>query len=146
MIPGLAACASLFFIALAAATILPLQSEAVLIGLLLEGNLPPWLLVAVASAGNTLGAVVNWWLGRQVHRFRDRPWFPLRPDALARAEGWYRRWGRWSLMLSWAPLIGDPLTLVAGMLREPLPIFLLLVAMAKTGRYATLAWVTLGLT
>ena len=145
MMASLLACATLFLVALAAATILPLQSEAVLVGLLLEGSLPPWLLVAVASLGNTLGSAVNWWLGRQLHRFRDRPWFPLKGDALARAEGWYRRWGRWSLMLSWMPLIGDPLTLVAGVLREPLPIFLLLVAMAKTGRYVTLAWVTLGL-
>jgi membrane protein YqaA with SNARE-associated domain len=145
MLTGLAACATLFLAALAAATVLPLQSEALLVGLLLEGSQPAWLLVAVASAGNTLGAAVNWWLGRQLHRFRDRRWFPLRGEALARAEGWYRRWGRWSLMLSWMPLIGDPLTLVAGVLREPLPIFLLLVAMAKTGRYVTLAWVTLGL-
>jgi membrane protein YqaA with SNARE-associated domain len=142
---ALAACGSLFLVAFAAATILPLQSEAVLVGLLLAGDQPPGLLVAVASLGNVLGSVVNWVLGRWIHRWRDRPWFPLRPAALARAEGWYRRWGRWSLLLSWAPFIGDPLTVVAGVLREPLGVFLLLVGIAKTMRYVSLALITLGL-
>ena len=79
-----------------------------------------------------------------MERFRDRPWFPVKPDALARAEGWYRRWGRWSLLLSWVPVIGDPLTLVAGVMREPWWSFLLLVTLAKAGRYGVLAMITLG--
>jgi len=141
----LLALGGLFFVAFAAATILPLQSEAVLVGMLLASEQPPWLLVAIASLGNVLGSVVNWALGRQVHRWHDRRWFPLRPAALARAEAWYRRWGRFSLLLSWAPLIGDPLTVVAGVLREPLPIFVALVTIAKTARYVVLAWVTLAL-
>ncbi|WP_431282055.1 YqaA family protein [Humitalea sp. 24SJ18S-53] len=124
---------------------MPAQSEAVLVGLLLAGDQPAWLLVAVASLGNTLGAMVNWWLGRQVERFRDRRWFPVKPEALARASGWYRRWGHWSLWLSWAPFIGDPLTLVAGVLNEPLWRFVLVVGLAKTCRYAVLAAITLGL-
>lgn len=142
---SLIACAGLFAAAFLAATLFPFQSEAVLVGLLLGGRVDAWVLVAVASLGNTLGSVVNWWLGGQLHRFRDRRWFPASPAALARAEGWYRRFGRWSLLLSWAPVIGDPLTLVAGVLREPLPAFLLLVGLAKTGRYLTLAALTLGL-
>ena len=67
--------------------------------------------------------------------FRDRPWFPVKAGALDRAQGWYQRYGKWSLLLSWAPVIGDPLTIVAGVLREPLPVFLLLVTIAKVGRY-----------
>lgn len=141
----LAAYGSLFLAALAAATIVPMQSEAVLVGLLLAGEQQAWLLVLVASIGNVLGSVVNWGLGRWIHRWRDRPWFPVKPDALARAEGWYRRWGRWSLLLSWAPIIGDPLTVIAGVLREPLWVFLVLVAIAKAGRYIALALLTLGL-
>lgn len=135
----------LFVAAFVAATLLPVQSEAVLVGLLLAGDQPPWLLVLVASIGNTLGAMVNWWLGRQVERFRDRRWFPFSPAALARATAWYQRWGHWSLGLSWAPIIGDPLTLVAGVLNEPLWRFVLVVGIAKTCRYAALAAITLGL-
>lgn len=132
--------------AFVAATVFPLQSEAVLVGLILAGEQPVWALVLVASVANTAGSVVNWWLGGVIHRYRDCRWFPASADALARAEGWYRRWGHWSLMLSWAPIIGDPLTVIAGVLREPLWRFLVLVALAKTGRYVTLAMITLGVT
>ncbi|MDE1568300.1 YqaA family protein [Aquabacter sp. P-9] len=141
----LTAFAGLFFSALIAATILPMQSEAVLVGLLLATDYPPWVLVGVASLGNVLGSVINWLLGRGIHRFRRQRWFPVKPAALARSETWYRRYGKWSLLLSWAPVIGDPLTVIAGVLREPLPMFLALVALAKVGRYVVLAAVTLGL-
>jgi len=98
----------------------------------------------VASVGNVLGSVVNWLLGRGIERFRGRPWFPASPSALARAERWYRRVGKWSLLLAWMPIIGDPLTLIAGVLREPFPVFLLLVTIGKMGRYLVLAAATLG--
>ncbi len=143
--PDLFAYAGLFFSALVAATILPMQSEAVLVGLLVSGSYSTWLLLLVASAGNILGSLINWLLGRYIESFRDRSWFPVSPKALASAEDWYRRYGKWSLLLSWAPIIGDPLTVVAGVLREPLPMFLLLVTIAKTGRYLALAAVTLSL-
>jgi membrane protein YqaA with SNARE-associated domain len=92
-----------------------------------------------------LGAVVNWVLGRWIERFRGKSWFPIKPQALERAQGWYQRYGKWSLLLSWAPLIGDPLTVVAGVMREPFPVFLLLVTIAKFGRYLVLTLLTLGL-
>lgn len=135
---------SLFGVAFVAATILPAQSEAALVALLVTGKWPPLLLVAVASVGNVLGAAVNWALGRGVTRFRHRRWFPVGERALERATGWYRRWGRWSLLLSWAPIGGDALTVAAGVLREPFWSFLLLVAIAKAGRYLVLAAITLG--
>jgi len=141
----LAVYAGLFLAALAAATVLPMQSEAVLAGLLLSEAYSPWLLVAVASVGNVLGSSVNWLLGRGIARFRDRHWFPAKADALERAQRWYGRYGRWSLLMSWAPVIGDPLTVMAGVLREPFPTFLLLVTIAKVGRYLILAAVTLSL-
>lgn len=144
MIADLAAYGGLFAAALVAATILPAQSEAVLAGLLLNGAQPAWALVAIASIGNVLGSALNWLLGRFALRWRDRRWFPVSPAQLERAQGWYRRWGKWSLLLSWAPVIGDPLTVVAGVMREPLPVFLLLVALAKTGRYLVLAALVLG--
>jgi membrane protein YqaA with SNARE-associated domain len=132
----------LFIASLLAATILPMQSEAVLVGLLLRGY-PATTAIAVASLGNVLGAVINWLLGRGVERFRDRSWFPVGSDKLERAQDWYRRYGRWTLLLSWAPIVGDPLTVVAGVMRERLSVFLLLVTIAKVARYAALALVVL---
>ena len=136
---NLTAYGSLFLAALLAATIIPTQSEAVLGGLLLSGHYTPWLLVAVASVGNVLGSIINWMLGRGIDRFRDKPWFPVRADRLERAQGWYRRYGRWSLLLSWVPFIGDPLTVAAGMMREKFIVFVTLVAIAKTARYILIA-------
>ncbi|WEZ82640.1 DedA family protein [Rhizobium sp. 32-5/1] len=137
-----AAYAGLFFSALIAATILPMQSEAVLVALLAGGNHSPALLMAVASLGNILGAVINWLLGRGIERFRDRRWFPVGPEKLEQAQTWYRRYGKWSLLGSWLPIVGDPLTVMAGVLKEPFPMFLLLVSIAKIGRYLALAAVT----
>ena len=135
----LGALAGLFLSAFLAATLLPAQSESVLVVLTISSTWPLWLLVAVASAGNVLGAVVNWVVGRAVTSLRDRRWFPVSGRALARAQGWYGRYGRWSLLLSWLPIVGDPLTLAAGVLREPLGSFLLLVAIGKTARYVVIA-------
>ena len=142
---GLSAYAALFAAAFIAATLLPAQSEAVLVGLLVAGDHSALALVVVAGIGNVLGATVNYVLGRAALRFQDRRWFPAGPAALARASAWYARYGRWSLLLSWAPVIGDPLTVAAGILREPLWSFLLLVTLAKFGRYTILAAVTLQL-
>ncbi|MDM4768999.1 YqaA family protein [Solimonas sp. SE-A11] len=141
MSAALAAHAGLFLSAFLAATILPAQSEAVLVGLLLAGY-TPWTLLLVATVGNVLGALVNWLLGRGLAGASSR-WAPKQGPMLERAQRWYHRYGRWSLLLSWVPIIGDPLTVVAGMLREPLPVFLLLVTVAKLGRYLVLAAITL---
>ena len=140
---ALAAYGGLFLAAFAAATILPAQSEAVLAGLLAAGNHASALLILVAGTGNVLGSVVNWLLGRGIERFRDARWFPVSAKSLERAGNWYRRYGWWSLLLSWAPVIGDPLTVAAGILREPFPRFLLIVSIAKFGRYIILAAIVL---
>jgi membrane protein YqaA with SNARE-associated domain len=140
----LATYAGLFTAALVAATVLPAQSELLLAALVLAERYPLWLLVLVASVGNTLGSTINWSLGRLLSRFEKQRWSPIRREAIAGAEAWYHRWGRWSLLLSWLPVIGDPLTIVAGVLREPLPIFLLLVAIAKTARYLAVVAITQG--
>ena len=136
---------SLFLTAFAAATILPLQSEALLVALLTMGKHSPWLLIVVATAGNVLASVINWWLGRSIERYQDRRWFPASSVQLENARRRYQRYGQWSLLLSWVPIIGDPLTVVAGLMREPLGRFLVLVLMAKLGRYLVLAGITLGL-
>jgi len=134
---------SLFFSALIAATILPMQSETVLVGLLLGSSYPASILILVATVGNVLGSVINWYLGRYLLRFQKRRWFPSSGPQLARAQTWYRRYGRWSLLGSWLPIVGDPLTVVAGVMREPLLPFLLLVTIAKATRYFLLAAITL---
>ena len=133
--------AGLFTAAFGAATILPFQSEVIFVGLQLGGSLPLVTLIAVASFGNTLGAVVNYVMGRGVERFRTSRWFPVNTGQLARAQRWYARWGVWTLLLSWAPL-GDAFTVVAGIMRTPVWIFLTLVTLAKTGRYVVLGWLT----
>lgn len=133
----------LFLSSFLAATLLPAQSELALAGLLTHDVAAPALLIGVATLGNTLGSLVNWLLGRWAHRLGERRWFPVKGDALRKAEAWYHRYGRWSLLLSWAPIIGDPLTLAAGLLREPLLPFLLLVGLAKLGRYLIIAWLVL---
>ena len=134
----------LFLSAFGAASLLPLQSEAVLAGLLLGGAQSAAVLLAVASVGNVLGSVLNAALGRGIERFHERRWFPVSAQRLEQAKHTYRRYGRWSLLLSWVPVIGDPLTLMAGVMREPWWSFLLLVTLAKTGRYLVLAAITLG--
>ena len=128
----------LFIAAFFAATILPAQSEAGLATLILVSPASATLLVAAASTGNILGSVVNWYLGRGINRFTSKRWFPANAQ-LSRAKSWYSRYGRWSLLLSWVPFVGDPLTLVAGIMREPLLRFLLIVGIAKTGRYIVVA-------
>lgn len=88
------------------------------------------MLVLVATVGNVLGSVVNWWLGRSVERYRHKRWFPISPEKLEKAQRAYQRYGRGSLLFSWVPIIGDPITVVAGILREPFWSFLVLVALA----------------
>ena len=134
----------LFAAAFGAASLLPLQSEALLVGLLLANLHPVWALLTVASVGNVLGSLLNWWLGRTLERQGHRRWFPVSTHRLDQARRVYQRVGYWSLLLSWVPVIGDPLTLIAGVLREPLWRFLLLVTLAKGGRYLALGAVTLG--
>ena len=136
---------SLFLAAFLAATIVPAQSEAGLSTLILVSGNNVILLVVVAAIGNVLGAVANWYLGRSIDRFSNRRWFPIKPTQLNRATLWYRKYGRWSLLLSWAPFIGDPITLAAGVLREPMLSFLLIVGFAKTTRYIFVAIITLKL-
>ncbi len=129
----------LFLAAFLAATPVPFQSEIIFLALLAAKVATPMMLILVASAGNTLGSVVTYVIGRGILRFQDRTWFPVTPAQLDRAAGWFRRWGVWVLLVSWAPF-GDVVVLMAGVLRTPWWMFLALVAVAKTGRYMVLTW------
>lgn len=132
----------LFLSAFIAATLLPLYSEAVIVALSGAGGFEAVPLVAVATAGNTLGAIVNWALGKYLLHWQDRRWFPFRPDRLERAGRWFRRYGEWSLLFAWTPVVGDPLTFVAGVLKVRIVPFVLLVGIGKGARYAALVWLT----
>ncbi len=133
---------NLFLAAFLAATLLPAQSEAVLLYLL--GSHPAWALIGVASVGNVLGSCVNFWLGLNVHRFSHHRYFPFKPQQITKAEHYYHRYGVYTLLFSWLPIIGDPLTLIAGIMCERFWRFLLLVSIAKTTRYIALYLIWLG--
>lgn len=130
--------ASLFLGAFLAATILPLSSEVMLISALVAGDLNKWALIAVATTGNIAGAALNWWLGRYLLHWADRRWFPFSTEQLERAQTRFAKYGSWSLLFAWVPMIGDPLTFAAGTLKTPFPLFLTLVSIGKTARYAAL--------
>ncbi len=134
---------SLFLSAFLAATLLPAQSEAMLLYLL--GGHPAWALIGVASVGNVLGSCVNFWFGRNVQRFMHHRFFPFKPEQITKAQARYHHYGVYSLLLSWLPIIGDPLTLIAGIMRERFWRFLLLVSIAKTTRYIALYLIWLGI-
>ena len=135
----------LFLSAFLAATILPFSSEAVLAGLTAAGGFDMVLLWGVATVGNTLGAMVNWVLGRWCLHWQDRKWFPFKQDDLNKADKWFAKWGVWSLLLSWVPIIGDPITFAAGFLRVNFWLFAILVLIAKGGRYLVVLGVAQGL-
>ena len=125
----------LFLTALLAATILPFSSELILITSLKTTEGYFWLLIFMASLGNILGAVVNWALGRWCMSYQHHRWFPLSPDKITSYEHFFKKRGWPCLLLSWVPIIGDPLTLVAGLMHFPFLKFLFLVSIAKSIRY-----------
>jgi membrane protein YqaA with SNARE-associated domain len=134
----------LFAAAFAAATIIPMQSEVVFVALQVAGHVPIASLIVVASIGNTLGALVNYYIGLGITRFEQKRWFPATPAQMARAEIWFQRWGVWILLVSWLPG-GDVMTVMAGVMRTRLWLFMVLVGIAKTSRYIGLALITNGL-
>lgn len=127
--------AGLFLVAFSAATLLPGGSEAGLLAMASLSRYSSLTLLAVASAGNILGSVLNYWLGHAALQYQDRKWFPVSAAQLGRAQGWFLRWGQWSVLLAWVPVIGDPITVAAGVMRMPFGRFLVLVTISKTVRY-----------
>jgi membrane protein YqaA with SNARE-associated domain len=126
---------SLFSISFLAATILPFSSELTLAGLIATSNYDNLLLLIVASFGNILGSVVNWVLGFYSINLTTKKWFPFRDEQIERSSKWFDKFGKWSLLFAWVPVIGDSLTLAAGLLRVKFVEFLILVTIGKVSRY-----------
>jgi membrane protein YqaA with SNARE-associated domain len=126
---------SLFFISFLAATILPFSSELTLAGLITTSNYDNVLLLIVASFGNVLGSAVNWVLGFYSRNLTIKKWFPFKETQIERSSKWFNKFGKWSLLFAWVPILGDPLTLVAGLLRVRFLDFIILVAIGKVSRY-----------
>jgi membrane protein YqaA with SNARE-associated domain len=129
---------SLFTISFLAATILPFSSELTLAGLIATSNYNNLLLLIFASLGNVLGSVVNWTLGFYSRNLTIKKWFPFKDEQIERSSKWFNKFGRWSLLFAWVPIIGDPLTLAAGLFRIKFIEFLILVIIGKVSRYVVI--------
>ena len=119
----------------ASSTILPGHSEITLIALITQKKYEVFYLVVFASLGNILGSVLNWYLGLYFLKFKNKKWFPFKENQINKVSKSFLKYGKWSLLLSWVPFIGDVLTLVAGMFRVPLNQFVVIVSVAKVSRY-----------
>lgn len=135
---------ALFFSAFLSATLLPLNSEIVLLAMLDRAQ-PTLVLWLIATTGNSLGSMVNWVLGSYLLKFQSSRWFPFKEQTLQRAQQWFERYGKWSLLLAWMPVIGDALTVIAGTMKVRLSIFTLLVVIGKGARYALLIVIYFGI-
>jgi membrane protein YqaA with SNARE-associated domain len=126
---------SLFGISFLAATILPFSSELTLAGLISTSNYDNLSLLIFASFGNVLGSVFNWGLGFYARNLTIKKWFPFKETQIERSSKWFSKFGKWSLLFAWVPIVGDPLTFVAGLLRVRFLDFIILVAIGKVSRY-----------
>ena len=129
----------LFFSALVSATLFPGGSEILLLSRLHDGG-SATSLVLTATLGNVLGSLITYGMGRLGNEAVHKRWLRISEAQLQRAERWFAGYGRPALILAWLPVVGDPLCLVAGMLRCGLFSFLALVTLGKLGRYTLLAW------
>ena len=117
------------------ATIVPFGSEMYFGTLLSLGKYNNFLLLVSASVGNVLGSVFNWICGYYINYFIKKSWFPIKKDKIKKGTDLFNKYGKWSLLLSWVPFIGDPITFVAGTLRFSFVQFIILVSIGKVGRY-----------
>ena len=135
---------SLLTVSFMVATIVPFGSEVYFATLLSLGKYNNFLLLVSASVGNVLGSVFNWICGYYINYFIKKSWFPIKKDKIKKGTDLFNKYGKWSLLLSWVPFVGDPITFVAGTLRFSFIPFIILVSIGKVGRYlviyASILW------
>lgn len=135
---------SLFTLSLMVATIIPFASEGLLVSAILANKYNIWLLLISASLGNILGSVINWICGYYFTHLIKKKWIPINQKQIDKASSYFSKYGKWSLLFSWVPFIGDPITFVAGTLKYSFLSFLILVSIGKIGRYITVYFLTIG--
>ena len=136
---------TLFISSFISSTILPGHSELTLTAFIYLKKFSITNLVLIASIGNILGSVLNWSLGFYFVKFKEKKWFPINHSQLEKASLWFTTYGKWTLFLSWVPFIGDPLTVVAGILRIPIITFLIIVSISKIFRYVFISLIALNI-
>ena len=132
----------LFLFSFLAATILPFSSEIILSTMYLSEAFKTLNLLLIASLGNITGSIVNWYLGTKISSYQEKKWFPVSAEQLKKSEYYFQKYGLWSLLLAWVPIIGDPLTMLAGVLKVKFRVFLFLVSISKISRYVFVLYIS----
>ena len=136
---------TLFTSSFVSSTVLPGHSELTLTAFIFLNKFSITNLVLIASIGNILGSILNWYLGFYFVKFKQKKWFPISHSQLEKSSLWFTNYGKWTLFLSWVPFIGDPLTVVAGILRIPIITFLIIVSISKILRYVFISLIALNI-
>ncbi|WP_372761924.1 YqaA family protein [Pseudoalteromonas sp.] len=126
---------TLFVSAFVSATLLPGSSELLITAMITQGKASLWWIWLAATLGNVLGSCVNYWLGTQLLRFKHKRWFPVSEKSLTKAQQQFNKYGVYSLLFAWLPVVGDPLTVMGGIFKVRFSVFLLLVTLGKGARY-----------
>jgi membrane protein YqaA with SNARE-associated domain len=131
----------LFISSFVSSTILPGNSELTLTAFISQREYETMYLIIIASIGNVSGSIVNWYLGLNFIKFKNKKWFPFKEKNIKNSSKWFLKYGKWSLLISWVPFIGDGLTLIAGISKLPLNEFIIFVTIAKVARYIFVAMI-----
>jgi membrane protein YqaA with SNARE-associated domain len=132
--------ANLVIISFLAATILPFSSEIFLSVMILSKKYELGLLLFFASFGNICGSIVNWYLGKKILIFQSKKWFPVNSNQLNKSQKIFNKYGSWSILFAWVPIIGDPITVLSGVLNMNFLKFVILVTISKVSRYIFLIY------
>ena len=134
---------SILIVSFTAATIVPFSSEILLATLIATNKYNSILLLFIACIGNVFGSIINWILGYYLGNLIKKKWLPFSQNKIDKATIFFNKYGKWSLLFGWLPIIGDPLTFVAGTLRFSFIPFIILVSIGKAGRYLVIYFSTL---